>query len=57
MPSKKPLIAVRTTDILLKKFNYISEKNNRSMSNQAETLIKDFIDQYELENGVILVDE
>jgi hypothetical protein len=53
MPSKKPIIAVRTTEEIINKFNVICQEENRSMSKQAEKMIIDLIRTYEAEHGVI----
>ncbi len=53
MPSNKPVIAIRTEDIIYKKFKYICEEENRNMSNLGETLIKNHIKKYESEYGKI----
>lgn len=53
MPSKKPYIQIRTTDTIVKKFDFIANENNRSMSNMGETIIKDYIKSYESEHGTI----
>ena len=53
MPSKKPFIQIRTDEETIKKFQHIAEKDNRSMSNLGETLIKKCISTYEKENGSI----
>lgn len=57
MPSKKPVIAIRTDDNTMKKFQMICENENRSMSNYGETLIKQTIKAYEAEHGPIKVEE
>ena len=57
MPSKKPVIAIRTDEITYKKFCYICEEENRNLSNLGETLIKSFVKRYELENGKIKFEE
>lgn len=56
MPSSKPVIAIRTTEEIIKKFNIISNKENRSMSKQAEKMILDLIKEYEAEHGPIELD-
>ena len=53
MPSKKPVIAVRTTEDINRKFERIAAEENRSMANLAEKLIKDYIKIYELQHGEI----
>lgn len=55
MPSNKPLIAIRTTDTIKSKIEYISEENNRSVSKEVELLIKKHIQRYEDDNGEIKV--
>ena len=55
MPSTKPKIVIRTTDEVIQKLSYIAGKNNRSVSNQGETIIKDFIAQYEENQGKIQI--
>lgn len=55
MPSKKPIIAVRTTQEIIEKFSIICEKEHRSMSNLAEKMIIDMINDYEIKNGTINV--
>lgn len=57
MPSKKPYIQIRTTTETITKFEKIADENNRSMSNMGETIIKDYIKKYELQNGEIKVNE
>lgn len=56
MPSKKPYIQIRTNEKTIKKFEYISDKNNRSMSNMGETIILEYIDKFEAENGEIKIE-
>lgn len=56
MPSKKPYIQIRTTETIIKKFDRIADENNRSMSNMGETIIKDYIKNYEAEHGEIKID-
>lgn len=56
MPSKKPYIQIRTTETTIKKFDYIANKNNRSMSNMGETIILDYIQKFEAENGKIKIE-
>lgn len=47
MPSKKPYIMVRTTQEVIEKFKQLSEEQNRSMANLAETLILNYIKEQE----------
>ena len=53
MPSEKPTIMIRTTQEIKEKFEYICKKERRSMSNQAEKMIIDLIENYETKNGSI----
>lgn len=57
MPSKKPYIQIRTNDDIVKKFEHIADYNNRSMSNMGETIIKDYIREFEKEHGEIVINE
>lgn len=53
MPSKKPQLKSYTTQEIVKKFNYIAEKENRTISKHLEYIIKKEIKKYELEHGEI----
>lgn len=53
MPSNKPKIVIRTDPEIIEKFEYIAKKDNRSMSNLGETIIIDFINKFEKNNGTI----
>lgn len=57
MPSKKPYIQIRTDEKTIQKFNYIAEKDRRSMSNLGEILVINHIEAYEAEHGEIRVPE
>lgn len=57
MPSKKPVIAVRTNEELKAKLEYIAEQNSRSASGEIEMLIKEHVRQYEKYNGEINLDD
>ena len=57
MPSKKPIIAVRTTNNIIEKFNIICQEEHRSMSNYAEKLIIDAIKSHESKHGEIKLDD
>lgn len=43
MPSKKPYIMVRTSQEVIDRFRELSDEQNRSMANLAETLILNYI--------------
>ncbi len=53
MPSDKPQILIRTDKELITKLDIIAKKNNRSRANLAETILKQYVEQYEKENGHI----
>lgn len=53
MPSNKPVIAVRTTEEIKRKIEYVAEVNNRSASKEIEYVIKKHIQRYEDDNGTI----
>lgn len=57
MPSKKPVIAVRTDNNTILKIQKICELENRSMSNFTETLLKNAIRIYEAEHGEIKIEQ
>ena len=44
---------IRTTQEIKEKFEYICKRERRSMSNQAEKMIVDLIENYESQNGSI----
>ena len=56
MPSNKPIIAVRTNELIIEKFKVVCQKENRSMAKQAEKMILDLIAAYEAEHGEIKID-
>lgn len=47
MPSKKPILTIRTTEDLIERLRKISEEQNRSISNMGETIIKEYLDKHE----------
>lgn len=51
MPSNKPILTIRTSNELIERLRTLSEKENRSMSNMAETIIKDYLDNYEAQQN------
>lgn len=53
MPSGKPKIVIYTTEEIIKKLDIIASKENRSRGNMGETIISEYIEQYEKENGRI----
>lgn len=53
MPSDKPQILIRTDKELIAKLDMIAKKNNRSRANLAETILKQYVEQYEQEHGRI----
>ena len=57
MPSKKPILTIRTTDELIEKYRIISNLENRSISNKAETVLLNYLKSYEAEHGEIKIEE
>lgn len=53
MPSDKPQILIRTDKELINKLDTIAKKQNRSRANLAETILKQYVEQYEQEQGQI----
>ncbi|PPK82244.1 hypothetical protein BXY41_103460 [Lacrimispora xylanisolvens] len=47
MPSKKPILTIRTTEELIERLRKLSEEQNRSISNTAETILKNYLDELE----------
>ena len=56
MPSNKRIFTLRLTDEDYSKIKAISERDNRSMANYIENLVKLKIEIYETENGAIVLD-
>ena len=57
MPSKMPQFTIRIDPLLLKKFRYVAESNARSANREAETLIKEHVENYERQHGTITFDD
>lgn len=53
MPSTLPVIKVRTNEENIIKMKAIAKQHNRSVSNEIEILIEDYIAKYEKKHGVI----
>ncbi len=53
----KKLYSFRTEDWIMKKIEYIGEKNTRNRTQEIEHILKQHIQKYELENGKIEIDE
>jgi len=49
-------VKVITETNILKKMIFIAESNNQSLDKQIEQIIKKHIDEYEKENGVIILE-
>lgn len=56
MPSQKPQILVRTSEETKFKLQRIAENNKRSVSNMAEIIIENYIENYEKKNGRVSID-
>lgn len=57
MPSYKPRITVYTDEETSRKIAYIAKQENRSASNFTEYLIKKAINEYEKQNGEIIIEK
>ena len=57
MASNLPQFTVRVDPLLLRKFRYVAEYNARSANREAETLIRQHVEDFEKLNGVITFDE
>lgn len=53
MPSKKPIITLRTDQETIEKLKNISEREKRSSNKQLEQILQNFIKQYERDHGEI----
>ena len=53
MPSNLPVIKIRTSSDNIVKIKHIAKEHNRSVSNEIEILIEDYIAKYEKEIGKI----
>lgn len=53
MPSDKPQILIRTDKELITKLDAIAKKQNRSRANLSETILKEYVENYEKEQGRI----
>lgn len=56
MPSQKPQILVRTSGETKNKLQKIAENNKRSVSNMAEIILEEYINNYEKKNGNVNID-
>lgn len=53
----EPQYAFRCDEITIKKLEYIAKRNTRTRNQEMKHLIKEYIEQYEKENGTILVED
>lgn len=53
MPTKKPVIQTVVEESIYNKFKEICNREDRSESKMAAIIIKQYIEQYERENGRI----
>lgn len=53
MPSNLPQFTIRIDPLLLRKIRYVAEYNARSANREVEMLIRNHIETFEKENGVI----
>ena len=57
MPSSMPQFTIRIDPTLLRKFRYVAEYNARSANREAEVLIKQHVENFEKEHGIIQLDD
>ena len=57
MASVKRVFTLRLDDTDYEKMRQIAANDNRSMANCIETLVKQRIEEYERDNGVIVCEE
>lgn len=48
--------SLRINPILMAKIKILAEANDRSLNGQIENILKNFVAEYEKENGQIIVD-
>lgn len=53
MSTDKPRIVIYTEQHTIEKLDIIAKSENRSRGNMAETILKQYIEQYEKEHGHI----
>lgn len=53
MSTDKPRLVIYTDEEIIRKLDIIAKTQNRSRGNMGETIIRDYIRQYEKENGRI----
>lgn len=53
MPSKKPMITLRTDQDIIDKLKYISDFESRSDNKELEYILKLYIKEFEEKNGII----
>ena len=51
--NNRKTFTLRLDEKLLNKLHYVSGKNKRSVNNQIEVLVEQFIEEFEKENGSI----
>lgn len=57
MPSSKPRFTYRTDETTLKKLDIIAENEKRSLNQQLDKIVCDFITTYENMNGEIIIEQ
>lgn len=56
MPSVVPMRGLRMPDELYLKLRTIADRENRSFNQEANFILRSFVEQYERDNGEIKVD-
>lgn len=57
MASNKPQILIRTEQELIDKLDVLAKAENRSRGNLAETILLEYVNNYESKNGNIIIGE
>ncbi len=56
MPSKKPMITLRTDPDIIAKLKHISDIENRSINRELEYILLSYIEKFEAEHGKIPIE-
>lgn len=54
MSTSKIQIGLRVDDEIRSKLKYLAEKESRSINNLVEHIVKQYLNDYELKNGITL---
>lgn len=56
MPSKKPMITLRTEPETIAKLKYIADHEHRSDNKELEHILLSYIEEFETKNGAIPIE-